>query len=79
MIINYLLRIGDSHQTKQFRQRLMVGDLLHIGILRLIGFVGGLALIQHFKGDLTLDFRCRWLWDHPRGIKSLDGFQTGHD
>ena len=44
-----LFCIGDRYQAEQLVQRLVVSDFLNIGILGFVGFVGCLALIQHFK------------------------------
>ena len=75
---NDLLGIGDCHKPEQLVQRLVVGDLLYIGVFRLVGLVGRLALIQHLKGDHALDIRSGRLRQHPGRIKVLDGTQTRH-
>ena len=54
----------------------MIGNFLDIGILGFIGLIGGFALIQHFKGNLTLQCRCCRLWNYPRGVKLLDSLQA---
>ena len=73
-----LFRIGNGHQAKQVRKRLVVGNFLYIGVLGLIGFAGGFSLIQNFKRNLPFQAGCRRLWDHPGRIKLLNCPQTGN-
>ena len=50
-IQDHLLRIGHSYQAEQLRQRLVVSNLLHVGIFRFIRLLRRLGLIQHLKGQ----------------------------
>ena len=56
----------------------MVGNFLDVGIFGLVGFVGSLTLIQHFKREHTFYVRSCWFWNDPSRIELLDGFQTWH-
>ena len=77
-IQNHLLSIGHRHKAEQLGQRLMVGNLLNIGILGLVGLISGLALIQYLEGNLPFQRRCCRLRDYPGGIELLDGLQAGN-
>ena len=75
---NDLLGIGDCHKPEQLVQRLVIGDLLYIGVFRFVGLAGCLALIQHLKDELALYIRSGRFRQHPGRIKVLDGTQTRH-
>ena len=80
-----LFRIGNGHQAKQVRKRLVVGNFLDIGILGFVGFACRFPLIQNFKRDLPFQAGCRRFRNDPGRVKLLNcpqagnhgGFQTG--
>ena len=43
----------------------MAGNLLDVGILGPVGFIGGFCLIQHLKADDALELAGGRLRDHP--------------
>ena len=78
-IKNNLFGIGDSHQSLQVFKRLVVVNLLGIGVLDAIALIGCLLFIQNLKLDLSAQLCGRRFWDNPRRVELLDMLQTWDD
>ena len=54
-------------------------DLLGVGVLDEIAFLGGLLLIQDLELDHPSNLCCRRFGDNPRGVELLNALQAGND